>query len=162
MKKYLVAVLSILCVLALGCGPIKLLNNTPTPAPPPTTFIESVDEVGWSTILIRESIKYDDAYNEVLDVIAKHYEMDMISKEGGYGRSNWIITQRRPYDNTTITTTYKTRVMFKFSADRTKVDIKTEAQFNNGMDNIWRIGYDGELLRTIKQDIEGTIGRTVK
>lgn len=165
MKKYLFY-LPFFAFLALSCGSSKKVADTPPPAPP-STFIESADAVGWSSIFIRDGIQYEQAFNEVLDVIAKHYEMDMISKEGGYGRSNWIITTKRTtgYWNGVSgywQTSYKTRVIFKFSADRTQVDIKTEAQWNNGRDSDWHLGYDGELLQTIKQDIEGSVGRTVK
>lgn len=80
----------------------------------------------------------------------------MISKDGGYGRTNWIYTwnTRGQY-----TSNYRTRVVFKFSADRKKVDIKAEAEF--GGDPNWIRGFDTRLLSTIKSDISGVVGRTV-
>ena len=99
---------------------------------------------------------YDKAFAEVLDVIASRFEMDMISKEGGYGRTNWIYTWNK---SGKYTEKYRTRVIFKFSADRTKVNIKTEAEF--GGDPNWIKGYDTRLLSTMKQDIGGVVGRTV-
>jgi hypothetical protein len=122
----------------------------------PKSFVQATDGGDWSTIQIRDNLTYDMAYNEVLDVCAKRFEMDMISKDGGYGRTNW--TYRWATDGKT-TEKYRCRVLFKFSADRTRVDIKTEAQY--GGDPNWIIGYDTQLLATMKQDISGVIGRTV-
>ena len=122
----------------------------------PKSFVKAVDGGTWSTIMIRDNLTYDQAFNEVLDVVSKQFEMDMISKEGGYARTNWIYTW-----NTTgqYTNNYRTRVIFKFSADRKKVDIKTEAEY--GGDPNWIKGYDTRLLSTMKQDISGVVGRTV-
>lgn len=122
----------------------------------PSSFVRAVDGGTWSSIMIREDVTYDQAFNEVMDVVAKRFEMDMISKDGGYGRTNWIYTWN---DNGAYTSKYRTRVIFKFSNDRKKVDIKTEAEY--GGEPKWIKGYDTRLLSTIKQDISGAIGRTV-
>jgi len=122
----------------------------------PKGFVKATDGGTWSSISIREDLTYDKAFNEVLDVIAKRFEMDMISKEGGYGRTNWIYTWNTKGK---YTENYRTRVIFKFSADRTKVDIKTEAEY--GGEPRWVKGFDTRLLQTMKQDISGVVGRTV-
>ena len=139
------------CFMAIGivtllqsCGFLK-----------PSSFVRATDGGTWSSIFIREELSYDKAFNEVLDVCAKRFEMDMISKEGGYGRTQWIYTWN---DKGKYTKKYRTRVVFKFSGDRTKVDIKTEAEF--GGDPNWIRGWDTRLLQTMKQDIMGIIGRT--
>ncbi len=106
--------------------------------------------------MIREELPYDQAFNEVLDVVARRFEMDMISKDGGYGRTNWCYTWN---DRGKYMEKYRTRVIFKFSNDRKKVDIKTEAEF--GGEPRWIRGFDTRLLSTIKQDISGAVGRTV-
>lgn len=80
----------------------------------------------------------------------------MISKEGAYIRSNWIHTWNT---NGIYTDRYRVRVIIKFSADRTKVDIKSEAEFKEGGN--WIKGYDTALLTQMKQDIMGVVGRTV-
>jgi hypothetical protein len=133
------------CLLFTGCGAIK-----------PKSFVQAVDGGSWSSILIRDDLSYDQAFNEVIDVVARRFEMDMISKDGGYGRTNWSYTWN---DRGTYMETYRTRVIFKFSNDRKKVDIKTEAEFGGG--NSWVRGFDTRLLSTIKQDISGAVGRTV-
>lgn len=122
----------------------------------PTGFVRAVDGGSWSSIMIREDLTYDQAFNEVMDVVAKRFEMDMISKDGGYGRTNWIYTWNT---RGTYTRKYRTRVIFKFSNDRKKVDIKTEAEY--GGEPRWIRGFDTRLLSTIKQDISGAVSRTV-
>jgi hypothetical protein len=126
---------------------------------PPSSFVVATDGGTWSSISIREGLTYEKSFNEVLDVCAKRFEMDVISKEGGYGRSNWIFTWNTIQTKKGVNTKkYRTRVVFKFSADRAKVDIKTEAEF--GGENSWIRGYDTDLLQTMKQDIMGVVGRT--
>lgn len=122
----------------------------------PSSFVQATDGGTWSSVLVRENLSYDKAFNEVLDVIAKRFEMDIISKDGGYGRTNWVYTWN---DKGKYTKKYRTRVVFKFSPDKSKVDIKTEAEF--GGEAKWIKGWDTRLLNTVKQDVMGVIGRTV-
>jgi hypothetical protein len=121
----------------------------------PSSFVQATDGGTWSSVYVREDLSYDKAFNEILDVVAKRFEMDMISKDGGYGRTNWIYTWNTKGK---YTAKYRTRVVFKFSGDRTKVDLKTEAEF--GGEPNWIKGYDTRLLQTIKQDVMGVVGRT--
>ena len=121
----------------------------------PSGFVKATDGGTWTSILIRENLNFEQAFNEVLDVCAKRFEMDMISKDGGYGRTNWIYTWN---EKNSFTKKYRTRVIFKFSPDRTKVDIKTEAEF--GGESNWVRGFDTRLLQTMKMDIMGVVGRT--
>ncbi|NCD00019.1 MAG: hypothetical protein EOL95_10015 [Bacteroidia bacterium] len=119
-----------------------------------TSFVKATNVV-WSSIQIRDGLDYDMAWGEVLDVVAKKFEMEMISKEGGYGRSAWIYTWNT---DGVYNENYRVRVIFKFSADHSKVDIKTDAEKRIG-DN-WYTGYDTRLLKTIKTDVMGVVGRT--
>jgi len=120
----------------------------------PTNFVKTSD-VNWSTVQLRENIDFNTAWNEVIDVLAKQFEMEMISKEGAYARTGWIYTWNT---KGTYTKNYRNRVVIKFSPDRTKVEIKTEAQF--GAEGRWQNGFDSRLLQTVKQDIMGVVGRT--
>jgi hypothetical protein len=121
----------------------------------PKSFVRTSGGGEWSSILISDEFSYNEAFNEVVDVIAKRFEMDMISKEGGYGRSQWSYTWN---DKGKYLDFYRTRVIFKFSANRTKVDIKTEAEYLTKRG--WLQGFDTRLLETIKRDVMGTISRT--
>lgn len=145
MKKYFYVVMGAIALMLSSCGATK-----------PASFVKAVDGGTWSSIMLRDDLTYDQAFNEVLDVVSKRFEMDMISKDGGYGRTNWIYTWNTKGK---YTEKYRTRVVFKFSADRKKVDIKTEAEF--GGEPNWIKGYDTRLLSTMKQDISGVVGRTV-
>lgn len=122
----------------------------------PRTFQRAVDGGTWSSIMVRDDLSYDKAFGEVMDVIGRRFELDMISKDGGYLRTNWIYTWNA---KGRYTKKYRTRVVLKFSADRTRIDVKTEAEF--GGEPKWIKGFDTSLLTQIKQDIMGVVGRTV-
>lgn len=141
-----IGILSMLVALA-SCGSSARLGK-------PKSFQQT--PAGWSTILLRDGLTYDQAFGEVLDVCAKRFELDMISKDGAYARTKWNYTWNKKGE---YTEKYRTRVIFKFSADRSKVDIKAEAEY--GGDGQWIQGFDTELLSTMKQDISGAVGRVV-
>lgn len=122
----------------------------------PSTFQRAVDGGSWSSVMLREDLSYNKAFGEVVDVIGRRFELDMISKEGGYLRTNWIYTWNRKGK---YTDKYRTRVIIKFNADKTRVDLKTEAEF--GGEPKWIKGFDTALLTQTKQDIMGVVGRTV-
>lgn len=143
MKKLYFVLFVLSTVMLASCGSMK-----------PSTF-KATDGGEWSTIMLRDGITYEEAFGEVLDVCAKRFEMDMISKDGGYGRTNWCYTWNKKGKHTEK---YRTRVVFKFSPNRQKVDIKTEAEFGGA--GKWVRGCDTRLLSTMKSDIGGVIGRT--
>ena len=58
----------------------------------PKSFQRATDGGNWSSVMIREDLSYDKAFGDVMDVIGRRFELDMISKEGGYLRTNWIYT----------------------------------------------------------------------
>ena len=106
MKKILLVAVGAMALLFSSCGAVK-----------PSSFVKATDGGTWTSILIREDLTYDKAFNEVLDVVSSRFEMDMISKEGGYARTNWIYTWNKAGK---YTEKYRTRVIFKFSADRVR------------------------------------------
>jgi hypothetical protein len=121
-----------------------------------SNFVRTSD-VPWSTIELRDDLSYDKAWNEAIDVIAGRFEMDMISKDGGYARTGWTYTWNTKGN---YTKNYRNRVIIKFSPDRTKIQLKTDAQ--SGSIGKWKNGFDSRLLTTIKQDIMGAVGRTTR
>jgi hypothetical protein len=102
-------------------------------------------------------MKYEAAWQEVTDVLAKKFELEMISKDGGYLRTSWIYTWWKVGERTE---NYRVRAIVKFSPDGRKVDIKTEANYLRGKQ--WLVGSDTRLLETVKTDIMGVIGRTTR
>lgn len=135
----LIAIASVLC----GCAA-------------PTSFVQ-VMEPSWTSVELRENLPYESAWNEVLDVLAKRFEMEMISKDGGYLRTSWNYTW---WQKGKLTEKYRVRAIVKFSPDREVLDIRTEAHFlKSGQ---WIIGTDTRLLQTVKTDIMGVVGRTTR
>lgn len=122
----------------------------------PESFVQATEPT-WASIEIREDMSSEKAWQEVVDVLAKKFELEMISREGGYVRTSWIYTWWKVGE---FTTNYRVRAIVKFSADWETVDIKTEANYLKG--NIWIVGFDTRLLQTIKTDIMGVVGRTTR
>jgi hypothetical protein len=52
------------------------------------------------------------------------------------------------------------RITIKFSDDRKKLDVKSEALLTQGARGV--IGVDTRLASTLKTDLMGTIGRTTR
>lgn len=122
----------------------------------PSDFVQTSD-VSWSTIPLRSNITIDKAWDAVIDVVAKKFEMELISKDGLYARTGWFYTWNT---KGIYTRNYRNRVIIKFSVDKNNVEVKTEAQY--GKDRRWKNGFDSRLLKTIKQDIMGVVGRTTR
>ncbi len=55
---------------------------------------------------------------------------------------------------------YSERVTIKFSFDKSKVEIKSEADYQRASG--WVIGSDTALLQTLKADIMGIVGRVTR
>jgi hypothetical protein len=139
-------VLSVIAAVSLGgCGY------------PPGFIKRSASEPVWSNIEIRDDMTYERAWQEAVDVVAKKFELEVISKEGGYVRTPWIYTW---WKEGKITENYRVRAMLKFSPDQRKVGIKTDANYlsHDG----WIEGFDTLLLETLKTDLMGTVGRTTR
>ncbi len=122
----------------------------------PGSFIQSY-EPGWTSIEIRENLDAESAWSQVVDVLAKKFELEMISKDGGYVRTSWIYTWWKVGQRTE---NYRVRAIVKFSANGKNVDIKTEANYLDS--DQWIVGFDDRLLETIKTDIMGVVGRTTR
>lgn len=114
-------------------------------------------EPTWTGVELREGISYEEAWQEVVDVLAKKFELEMISREGGYVRTTWIHTWWKVGE---LTENYRVRAIVKFSPDKKRVDLKTEANYLE--DNVWVLGTDTRLLQTVKTDIMGVVGRTTR
>jgi len=114
-------------------------------------------EPAWSSIEIRPDMSEDEAWKQVVDILAKRFELEMISKEGKYIRTSWMHTWWKLGE---LTENYRVRTVVKFSPNGKQVSIKTEAQYleKHG----WVTGTDTRLLKTVKMDIMGVVGRTTK
>jgi hypothetical protein len=116
----------------------------------PTTFIKTFEPT-WATIELREDVTYDKAWQSLLDILIRQFDIEMSQKENGYVRTGWVYTWTGAY-----TEWYRVRVTAKFSENRRILEIKSEAYYKD------YVGTDTRLLETIKTDIMGTIGRITR
>jgi hypothetical protein len=143
--------MTLVALTALGC------------ARPPESFVRVSDltpttrESGWTSVEVRNGLSFDEAWEEAVDLLAKKFELEMISKDGGYVRTAWNYGWWKPGKETE---NYRVRTILKFAPDHRRVDLKTEAQYLHSGD--WLSGTDTRLLRTLKTDLMGVVGRTTR
>ncbi len=121
---------------------------------PPITFVQTL-EPSWASIEIREDVPYNRAWASVVDLIVRKFEAAILSKEDGYLRTTWLYTWTGE-----LREDYRVRVTIKFVPDKSKVDIKSEANYLRREN--WIIGSDTVLLQTLKADIMGIVGRVTR
>ena len=118
----------------------------------PASFVSKPPS--WSAIPVREGLDYEDAWAEVVDVLARKFDLEEISKDGGYVRTSWIHNWEngRVHDET-----YRVRATAKFSPRRDAVDVKTEAQVR--IEGTWQVGMDMRLMEEVRTSVQGAVGR---
>ncbi len=120
----------------------------------PKSFIKTI-EPSWASMEIRADVPYDKAWSSVVDLLVKRFDLEKLEKDDGYIRTGWLYTWTgKMKDN------YRVRVTTKFSENKNKVEIKSEAHY--GGPGKWVVGSDTRLLSTLKTDIMGSIGRTTR
>lgn len=110
-------------------------------------------QADWAKIQINENLSYDQAFNIALELVSDKYEMEMISRDGGYIRSAWNNLLDRKGKKIKD---QRCRVTIKFNHDRTQIQVKTEAQ--KMKNDEWIDGTDSELATQIKEDLRGVLG----
>ena len=120
----------------------------------PPSFVRTM-EPSWASLELRPDIEYERAWDTVVDLLVKSFELEVISKEDGYARTGWVYTWGGAMQED-----YRVRVTVKFSPDRTILEVKSEAQYGGA--GKWVVGTDESLLSVLKTDIMGTIGRTTR
>jgi len=120
----------------------------------PRTFVQTLEPT-WASVKVRPEVKYDTAWASLVDVLVKRFDVEVMSKEDGYVRTGWLYSWTGK-----VSENYRVRVTAKFSPDRTKVELKSEAEYG-GAGN-WVIGYDTRLLETLKEDVVVRMGRASK
>lgn len=139
-------------VLCAGLGLAAVFMTGCVIAPP--SFVKTMAPT-WASVEIREGVQFEDAWSSVTDLLVKNFDLEVISKENGYIRTGWLYTWTGRY-----TAHYRVRITTKFSQDRKKLEIKSEANLKTAYG--WQIGTDTALLQTLKTDIMGTIGRVTR
>ena len=121
---------------------------------PPDSFVQTV-EPAWESVEVAEGVEYDKAWASVIDLLVKRFDIEVLSKENGYVRTAWLYTWTGE-----MRKDYRVRATVKFSQDRSKIEIKSEANYHTGKN--WIIGSDTTLLETLKADIMGITGQVAK
>ena len=126
----------------------------------PKTFVRTMDP-GWNSIELREELSYDEAWKSVVDTIARKFDIEILSKEDGYLRTGWLYSWTGQLKDS-----YKVRAVIKFTPDKRKLDVKSEARHFNpgflGLGEGWEIGTDELLTTTLRTDLMGKVGRTTR
>jgi hypothetical protein len=120
----------------------------------PKSFVR-VSEPGWAAVELAPGVNPDQAWESVVDILAKKFDLEMISKEGGYIRTGWSYTWTGER-----TENYRVRATVKFTPKRDQVQIRSEAEY--GKPGKGELGTDDSLLATLKTDIAGAIARTTR
>lgn len=123
----------------------------------PKTFISTTNP-GWNTVQVREDLSYDQAWTSVVDLIAKRFDIEIMSKEDGYLRTAWSHSWTGE-----VKENYKVRAIIKFSPSGQNLEVKTEAQYRDrgvaGVGSGWQMGTDEVLNHNLRTDIMGSVGR---
>ena len=126
----------------------------------PSTFVRTM-EPGWNTVEVREDVTADQAWETTVDLIARKFDIEILSKEDGYLRTGWLHSWTG-----NLSETYKVRAVVKFNSDKTILEVKSEAQYYStgvlGIGQGWKMGTDELLTTTLRTDIMGKIGRITR
>lgn len=118
----------------------------------PESFMQ-MNRQYWESLDINPSIKYEDAWQRVIYIITKKFELEMISKEDGYVRSSYgqsYFTEDLQNDK------YQIRIVAKFTPDKKSLDYKIESRLWDG--KIWKNGSDVRVAANMQKDFENSLG----
>lgn len=121
----------------------------------PKTFIQTTSP-GWISVDIRAGVTPENAWNTVVDILVKKFDLAVLSQENGYVRTAWLYTWTG-----ILTEDYRVRVTVKFAPNYSKVELKVEANYL-AKSGHWVLGSDSALTTTLKTDIMGTLGRVTR
>ncbi len=133
--------------------------------PVPVSFVRA-SEPGWTSLQFRDGISDDAAWQGVMDVLARSFEIEVLSKDSGYLRTTWSYG----WATDRIVDYYRVRVTIKMNYQQKRLDIKSEANYLGverrgkiyqanyaGIPPQWISGSDTRLLQTMKTDLGGLI-----
>lgn len=142
MKTFLLRSLPVVILLVLaGCG-----------LGAPDSFMQ-MNRQYWESMDIKQSVKYDDAWQRVIYIITKKFELEMISKEDGYVRSAY---GQSYFSEDMQNERYQIRIVAKFTPDRKKLEFKIESRIWDG--KIWHNGSDIRVAANMRKDFLNSIG----
>ena len=118
----------------------------------PESFMRMTKQY-WEVVDIKPGIKYNDAWERVIYIITKKFELEMISKEDGYVRSAYgasYFNEDMQKDN------YQVRIVAKFTPDKKKVEFKIESRIWDG--KIYQNGSDVRVAANMRKDFLNSLG----
>ena len=118
----------------------------------PQSFMRMTKQY-WEVVKIKPDITYNDAWERVIYIITKKFELEMISKEDGYVRSAFgpsYFTEDMQNDN------YQVRIVGKFAPDRKKFEFKIESRVWDG--KIYQNGSDVRVAANMRKDFLNSLG----
>lgn len=120
----------------------------------PTTFTRTMEPT-WATVEVRPELGFENSWNAIIDLLTRRFDLEVISKDNGYVRTNWLYTWTG-----VMSEDYRVRVTVKFAPNHKTLEVKSEAQFRTLSG--WVLGTDEALLQTLKTDIMGSVGRSTR
>jgi len=111
----------------------------------------------WDAAIIRTGMTYDEAWQKVMYIIARRFDIEMVLKEEGYVRTAWAFSKDK---NGKVLENNRDRAIVKFSADKKKVEFKVEHQFFDK--EFWVAGSDTSVSIPVLKGISMSVGQPVK
>ena len=118
----------------------------------PDSFMQ-MNRQYWETMDIKSSVKYEDAWQRVIYIITKKFELEMVSKEDGYVRSSY---GQSYFTEDLQNERYQIRIVAKFTPDRKKLEFKIESRMWDG--KIWHNGSDVRVAANMRKDFLNSLG----
>lgn len=118
----------------------------------PESFMQ-MNKQFWESMDLKQTVKYDDAWQRVIYIITKKFELEMISKEDGYVRSAY---SQSYFSEDMLNERYQIRIVAKFTPDRKKFEFKIESRMWDG--KIWHNGSDVRIAANMRKDFQNSIG----
>lgn len=118
----------------------------------PESFMQ-MNKQYWESMDVKASVKFDDAWQRVIYIITKKFELEMISKEDGYVRSSY---SQSYFSEDMHNERYQIRIVAKFTPDKKKFEFKIESRMWDG--KIWHNGSDVRVAANMRKDFQNSIG----
>lgn len=122
----------------------------------PDSFMQ-MNKQYWESMTLKPGITYDEAWQRVVYIITKKFELEMISKEDGYVRSAYGPSY---FSEDVLNDKYQIRIVVKFSPDRKRMEFKIESRIWDG--KIYRNGSDVRVAANMRRDFRNSIGEPLK
>lgn len=138
-------IIIVLIIVFSGCG-----------SGAPDSFMRMTKQY-WEVVNIKPSMAYNDAWERVIYIITKKFELEMISKEDGYVRSAYgpsYFTEDMQNDK------YQVRIVAKFTPDKKKLEFKIESRIWDG--KIFQNGSDVRVAANMRRDFLNSLGEPQK